>query len=196
MKVLVTGGAGFIGSRLVALLSQRGYETVVFDDLSTGYVENLAGFSDVRLVEGDVRNAEALAKAMHGCQMVFHLAASIGNVNSLRNPVEDSTVNVLGTLNVLEAAREAGVKRVVFASSSSVYGDTEILPKVETMTPSPRSPYAASKLAAESYCRAFHAMSAVETVVLRYFNVFGPRQSPESQYAAVVPRFAAPLVAA
>jgi UDP-glucose 4-epimerase len=190
VKACVTGGAGFIGSNLVDRLLGDGHEVVVLDDLSTGRVENLAHVKgDVRFVEGDVREAGVVADAVRGCEVVFHQAALASVPRSLETPGEVTAVNVLGTLNVLLAARDTGARRVVFASSSSVYGDAPELPKVESMPVLPRSPYAASKCAAESYLAAFQSSFGLEGVALRYFNVFGPRQRPDSQYAAAIPRF-------
>ena len=190
MTVLVTGGAGFIGSNLVRELIALGEHVVAFDDLSTGSARNLEDVSGrLDLVIGDVRDASAVRRAARGASAVFHLAA-LGSVErSIGDPFTSHAVNVDGTLNVLVAAREEGAKRLVYASSSSVYGDTPTLPKDESMAVSPRSPYAASKLAGESYCRAFYSSYELGTVCLRFFNVFGPRQDPESRYAAVIPRF-------
>ncbi len=190
MKMCVTGGAGFIGSHLVDRLLEEGHEVVVLDDFSTGRRENLAAAADrVRVVRGDVRDRAALDDALAGADVVFHQAALAAVQRSLDDPRTVTDVNLSGTLAVLLAARDLGARRVVFASSSSVYGDTPVLPKVETMPTSPRSPYAASKAAAESYLLAFHASFGLETVALRYFNVYGPRQSARSRYAAVVPLF-------
>ena len=190
MKTCVTGGAGFIGSNLVERLVADGHEVVVLDNLVTGRRENLAGVIDhVDFREGDLRDRVAVAEAVEGCEVVYHQAALAAVARSVENPREVTEVNVTGTLNVLLAARDAGAKRVVFASSSSVYGDTPELPKIETMTLSPRSPYAATKAACEGFLTAFHASYGLEGVALRYFNVYGPRQSARSRYAAVVPRF-------
>jgi UDP-glucose 4-epimerase len=190
LAVLVTGGAGFIGSNLVRELAALGERVVVFDDLSTGSEHNLEGVGgNVELVVGDVRDASAVRRAARGARAVFHLAA-LGSVErSIGDPFTTHAVNVDGTLNVLVAAREEGAKRLVYASSSSVYGDTPTLPKHEDMPVSTLSPYAASKLAGESYCRAFYRSYELGTVCLRFFNVFGPRQDPDSRYAAVIPRF-------
>jgi UDP-N-acetylglucosamine/UDP-N-acetyl-alpha-D-glucosaminouronate 4-epimerase len=196
MNVLVTGGAGFIGSSLVRALAGDGHSVRVLDDLSTGRAGNLDGVAgDVELLEGDVRDPAAVAKAVDGAEVVHHLAALPSVARSVADPRTSHEVNVDGTLNLLLAAADAGVRRLVFASSSSVYGDTPVLPKHEDMPVSPRSPYAASKLAAEGYCRAFARVSPLETVCLRFFNVFGPRQDPASQYAAVVPRFVTRMLA-
>jgi UDP-N-acetylglucosamine/UDP-N-acetyl-alpha-D-glucosaminouronate 4-epimerase len=196
MNVLVTGGAGFIGSSLVRAMAADGHSVRVLDDLSTGRAANLDGVAgDVELLEGDVRDQAAVAKAVGGAEVVHHLAALPSVARSVADPRTSHEVNVDGTLNLLLAAAEAGVRRLVFASSSSVYGDTPVLPKHEDMPVSPRSPYAASKLAAEAYCRAFAQVSPLQTVCLRFFNVFGPRQDPASQYAAVVPRFVTRMLA-
>lgn len=191
MKALVTGGAGFIGSHLVDRLLELGHEVVVLDDFSTGLRENLeVSAGRIRLIEGDLRDSAAVADAVAGCDVVFHQAALASVARSIEQPLLVHEVNVGGTLSLLVQARDAGVRRIVFASSSSVYGDTPVLPKVETMPLSPRSPYAASKLAGEAFVAAFHAAYGLEGVALRYFNVYGPRQSPRSLYAAVVPIFA------
>lgn len=190
MRLLVTGGAGFIGSNLVEGLVASGSDVRVLDDASTGSLDNLA---DIRpapeVVVGDVRDAEVVLEATAGVDVVFHLAALPSVARSVGDPITTHQVNVDGTLNVLQAARRTGVRRVVYASSSSVYGDTPRLPKDESMPFSPQSPYAASKGAGEAYCRSFTHVYGVETVSLRFFNVFGPRQDPGSEYAAVIPRF-------
>jgi nucleoside-diphosphate-sugar epimerase len=192
MKACVTGGAGFIGSNLVDRLVADGHDVTVLDNLATGSLANLdRAMAHVRFLEGDLRNPSAVADAVAGCEVVFHQGALAAVARSVENPVEVTEVNLGGTLNVLVAARDAGVRRVVFASSSSVYGDTPTLPKIETMPVLPLSPYAASKAAGEAYLSAWHATYGLETVSLRYFNVYGPRQSPRSLYAAVVPRFLA-----
>src|SRR3989449_840583 len=192
-RVLVTGGAGFIGSNLVRGLLERGDEVRVLDNFSTGSRENLDGL-DVEVVEGELRSYERVHNAVRGTEIVFHLGA-LGSVpRSVQDPLTSSAVNVEGTLNVLLAARDEAVRRVVFASSSSVYGDSRELPLRESMAPDPISPYGVAKLAAERYCVSFSRVyHSFETVVLRYFNVFGPRQSPYSQYAAVVPLFIAAI---
>jgi nucleoside-diphosphate-sugar epimerase len=190
MKTLVTGGAGFIGSHLVGRLVAEGHGVVVFDNLVTGRLENLAPWRDaIEFVRGDLRDPEALAVASRGAEVVYHQAALGSVVRSVEDPREVMDVNVTGTLNVLLAARDAGVRRVVFASSSSVYGDTPTLPKTESMPTNPRSPYAASKVSGEALVAAFQAAYGLEGVVFRYFNVYGERQSARSLYAAVVPRF-------
>ncbi|MFV1959993.1 MAG: NAD-dependent epimerase/dehydratase family protein, partial [Planctomycetota bacterium] len=175
---------------LVDRLPLDGHQVVVIDNFATGRRENLAAAGDaIRLVEGDVRDPAAVADAVGGCEVVFHQAALAAVARSIDDPAEVTDVNVGGTLNVLLQARDAGTRRVVFASSSSIYGDTPTLPKVESMPPRPRSPYAATKVAGEAYLQAFDASFGLEGVSLRYFNVYGPRQSPRSRYAAVVPLF-------
>jgi nucleoside-diphosphate-sugar epimerase len=187
---LVTGGAGFIGSNLVDALIAQGDRVRVLDNLSTGKKEYLAqAGSKVELIEGDIRDKAAVAKAMKGVEYVFHLAALRAVLRSVDDPVETNDANVTGTLNVLLAARDARVKRVVSSSSSSVYGDTEKFPCQEEDLPRPQSPYAASKIMGEYYCKIFSRLYGLETVSLRYFNVFGPRQNPESVYSAVIPIF-------
>jgi nucleoside-diphosphate-sugar epimerase len=189
-KVLITGGAGFIGSNLVEELLRRGHTVRVIDNFSTGRRSNVEPFlKDIELVEGDVRSLDALRSAVKGSDFVLHQAALPSVPRSIADPATTHDVGATGTLNVLIAAREAGVRRVVFASSSSVYGDSETLPKHEEMIPNPLSPYAVSKLVGEHYCRVFSRAYGLETVALRYFNVFGPRQDPNSQYAAVIPKF-------
>jgi UDP-glucose 4-epimerase len=186
---LVTGGAGFIGSNIVEALAKRGDRVRVLDDFSTGRRENLASFPGVEVVEGDLRDPGTVARAVAGVDGVFHQAALRSVPRSVDDPSSSNDVNVNGTLVLLLACRKAGVRRVVYASSSSVYGDDPTLPKVETLRTAPVSPYAVSKLAAEHYCQVFARLYGVETVSLRYFNVFGPRQNPESKYSAVIPRF-------
>jgi UDP-glucose 4-epimerase len=196
MSILVTGGAGFIGSNLVRSLLEKGQTVRVLDNLSTGRLDNLSGVQgDVELIKDDVRNPQAVAKAVAGMEIVHHLAALPSVARSVADPLASHEVNVDGTLNVLLAAADAGVRRVVYASSSSIYGDTPTLPKHEGMAVAPRSPYAAAKLAGEAYCRSFARVYPLETVCLRFFNVFGPRQDPGSQYAAVVPRFVTRMLA-
>jgi UDP-glucose 4-epimerase len=188
-KVLVTGGGGFIGSNLVRGLLEAGDDVRVLDNFSTGNRANLAGL-DVDIVEGELRSYERVHNAVRGVDLVYHLGA-LGSVpRSVQDPLTSSAVNVEGTLNVLLAARDEGIRRVVFSSSSSIYGSSGDLPRTEAMAPDPISPYGVAKLAAERYCVSFSRVyHGFETVVLRYFNVFGPRQSPFSQYAAVVPLF-------
>ncbi|MSO57781.1 MAG: NAD-dependent epimerase/dehydratase family protein [Thermoleophilia bacterium] len=189
-RVLVTGGAGFIGSNLVRALLERGDQVRVLDNFATGSRANLAGLDGaVEVVEGDLRSYERVHTAVRGMEVVYHQGA-LGSVpRSVQDPLTSTAVNVEGTLNVLLAARDEGIRRVVFASSSSVYGDGGTFPRVETAAPNPLSPYAVAKLAAERFCVTFHRVYGLETVALRYFNVFGPAQDPSSQYAAVVPKF-------
>lgn len=191
MRFLVTGGAGFIGSHIVEhLLTLHDAQVVVLDDFSTGKRENLLPFLDrIDLVEGSVTDPAACATAMAGVDYVLHQAALPSVPRSVRDPIATHEANATGTLNVLIAARDAGVRRVVYAASSSAYGDTPVLPKREDMPALPLSPYATSKLAGEAYCRAWYRTYGLETVSLRYFNIFGPRQDPESEYAAVIPKF-------
>jgi UDP-glucose 4-epimerase len=196
---VVTGGAGFIGSHLAERLLGEGYRVRVVDNLSTGRRENLAFAERVpagrfELIEADLLDAAALARAMQGAEAVFHEAALPSVPRSIADPIESHRVNISGTLHVLMAARDAGVRRVVYASSSSIYGDAPELPKVETLAPAPMSPYAVGKLAGEHYGRAFHRVYGLGFVGLRYFNVFGPRQDPASAYAAVIPRFVKAIV--
>lgn len=187
---LVTGGGGFVGANIVQALLERGQRVRVLDNFATGRRQNLASFeTNIELIEGDIRKPEVAARAVAGVDYVLHQAA-LGSVpRSVQDPITSNDVNVNGTLNLLWAAKQAGVKRFVTASSSSVYGNTPQLPKEESMTPNPISPYAVSKLACERYTVSFHAIYGLPTVALRYFNVFGPKQDPLSQYAAVIPRF-------
>jgi UDP-glucose 4-epimerase len=190
VRVLVTGGAGFIGSHIATRLLETGRDVRVIDNFATGRRDNLAHLvGDVDLVEGDIRDLDTLKEAVQGCDAVVHLAAVPSVPRSIADPLTSHEANATGTLNVLMAARDEGIGRVVFASSSSIYGAAAELPKHEGLTPLPISPYAVSKLAAESYCRSFYEVYGLETVALRYFNVFGPRQDPQSEYAAVIPRF-------
>jgi UDP-glucose 4-epimerase len=188
VKALVTGGGGFIGSNLVRALVERGDEVRVLDNFSTGNRANLAGL-DVETIEGELRSYERVHNAVRGVEVVFHQGALPSVPRSVQDPLTTNAVNVKGTLNVLLAARDEGIRRIVFASSSSVYGNAGELPRVETQAPEPISPYGVAKLAAERYCTSFSNVYGLETVALRYFNVFGPRQDPRSQYAAVVPKF-------
>ena len=193
---LITGGAGFVGSHIVRRMLALNWNVVVLDDLSTGHRANLEEVAaDIRFVEGDVRCLDDVRGAVEGCDAVLHQAALPSVPRSIADPIASHAVNATGTLNVLVAARDAGVRRVVMASSSSVYGAVPGLPKRESMPTLPLSPYAVSKLAAESYCRSWFDLYGIETVALRYFNVFGPRQDPLSAYAAVVPRFIAAYAA-
>ena len=188
---LVTGGAGFVGSHLAARLVERGESVRVFDNLSTGKLDNLAslGFLTAEFVEGDLPDADAVRRAMAGVEVVLHQAADPSVPRSMADPAACYAANVSGTVNVLQAAREAGVRRVVFASSCAVYGDAPGLPKTERSPVAPMSPYATSKLAGEHLCQVYTRAFGVEAVALRYFNVFGPRQDPNSAYAPVIPRF-------
>jgi nucleoside-diphosphate-sugar epimerase len=195
MENLVTGGAGFIGSNLVRALVAAGESVRVLDNFATGRHVNLEGVeSGLELIEGDIRNMSDVKKAVDGVKRVYHLAALPSVVRSIESPVESSSVNIQGMLNVLEASRVGGVETFVFSSSSSVYGDTPVLPKQEDMHPSPLSPYALQKLAGEHYCRLYKELYGFRAFALRYFNVFGPRQNPESDYAAVVPAFIASVI--
>jgi UDP-glucose 4-epimerase len=194
MRALVTGGAGFIGHHIVRALASRGDAPVVLDNFSTGSRDRLAGIERVHLVDGDIRDRAALDQAMQGCEVVFHQAALASVARSVANPAETDSVNSGGTIAVMLAAASAGVRRVVFAASSSIYGTQPGLPRVEAQVPAPRSPYATSKLAAEHYLHSLGEIYGVETVALRYFNIFGPGQDPKSEYAAVVPRFVTALL--
>ncbi len=188
MRYLVTGGAGFIGSHLVDALIADGADVVVLDNLSTGRRENLSHLDGkIRFIEGDIRSLDVVEGAVNGCDGVWHQAALPSVPRSMKDPLSTHDVNATGTVNVLWAAHRAGARRVVLASSSSVYGDTPTLPKIEGMELLPKSPYAASKLTDEVYAAAFTRGHGLETVALRYFNVFGPRQDPMSPYAAVIP---------
>jgi nucleoside-diphosphate-sugar epimerase len=184
---LITGGAGFIGSNIAAHLLHQGRAVRILDNFSTGRRDNVPAGAE--LIEGDLRDFPTVKRAAAGTRYILHLGAVPSVPRSVEDPQLTNDANITGTLNVLTAARDAGVKRVVFSSSSSVYGDTPVLPKCEDMPPSPLSPYAAQKLTGEIYCRLFWKLYGLETVALRYFNVFGPRQNPQSQYAAVIPRF-------
>ena len=199
-KVVVTGGAGFIGSHLTEELAGRGYHVIILDDLSTGKLENIAGLINstnsitpqiqgVEFIQGSITDLSLLQKLFQNVDYIFHQAAIPSVPRSVENPQASHEANITGTLNVLLAARDNGVKKVIYASSSSVYGDTPTLPKREDMSPNPQSPYAVTKLAGEYYCQVFHQVYGLSTVCLRYFNVYGTRQDPNSQYAAVIPRF-------
>jgi UDP-glucose 4-epimerase len=196
VRALVTGGAGFIGSNLASALVADGVAVRVLDDLSTGSMANLLDVADdLEVVAGDIRAPDQVRRAMEDVDTVYHLAALPRVARSVADPFGTHLVNVNGTLNVLMGARDAGVRRLVFASSSSVYGDTPTLPKSEDMAPRPQSPYAASKLAGEAYCRALSNVYGLEAVSLRFFNVFGPRQDPTGEYATAVPRFISRMLA-
>ncbi len=196
-KVLVTGGAGFIGSNLTEALLKRGYAVRVLDDFSTGRRENLTfdkEYPSLEIVEGDIRDLSTCQKATRKVEYVFHQAALPSVQRSIEDPEASNAINVGGTLNILIAAREEKVKRVIYAASSSVYGDTPTLPKHEEMNPNPLSPYALQKYVGEQYCRLFYQLYGLDTVSLRYFNVFGPRQDPNSLYSAVIPKFTDALI--
>lgn len=189
-EYLVTGGGGFIGSTIVRALVGAEKKVRVLDDFSTGRPENLLGIRKaIDLVEGDIRDTDTLRRSVRGVRFVIHTAALPSVVRSVKDPLATNSVNVCGTLRVLQAARTAHVERVVFSSSSSLYGNTKTLPKHEEMTPCPMSPYALSKLTGEHYARLFFELYGLKTFSLRYFNVYGPRQDPKSQYAAAIPRF-------
>lgn len=191
-KVIVTGGAGFIGSNLAEELAQRGYQVVIIDDLSTGNLGNIQAVlpaGQINFIEGSITDLPLMQEIFSGADYVFHQAALPSVPRSIEDPETTHSVNITGTLNVLIAARDNAVKKLVYASSSSVYGDTPTLPKTEDMLPNPLSPYAVSKLTGEYYCQVFTRIYGLKTVCLRYFNVYGPRQDPKSAYAAVIPLF-------
>ncbi len=199
MKIIITGGAGFIGSNLAEELSkEKDNEVIIVDDLSTGNIGNIAKHFDqtflkfefdIEFVKGSVTDLDLLNRIFKDADYVFHQAAIPSVQRSIEDPVRTNEVNVKGTLNVLSAARDGGVKKVIYASSSSVYGDTPELPKREDMNSNPKSPYAVSKLTGEYYCNVFNEVYGLKTISLRYFNVYGPKQDPSSEYAAVIPRF-------
>jgi len=191
-KTIVTGGAGFIGSHLAEELVKKGYHVIILDDLSTGKKDNIAHViqkDNVEFVQGSILDRHLLEQTFKGVDFVFHQAAIPSVPRSIENPIASHEVNITGTLNVLLAARDNGIKKVIYASSSSVYGDTPTLPKHEAMQPNPQSPYALTKLVGEYYCCIFHQIYDLPAICLRYFNVYGPRQDPNSQYAAVIPTF-------
>ena len=190
-RVAVTGGAGFIGSHLVEALVSRGYQVTIIDDLSTGKKQNVGKLlgDKVDLIQASVTDPSLLTRLFQNIDYVFHLAALPSVPRSIEAPLASHQVNITGTLNVLVSARDNGVSKVVYASSSAVYGDSPLLPKREDMTPNPQSPYAVTKVGGEYYCKVFQTVYGLDTVCLRYFNVYGPRQDPNSQYAAVIPRF-------
>jgi nucleoside-diphosphate-sugar epimerase len=191
MRYVVTGGAGFIGSNTVDELVRRGHSVVVLDDLSAGKEENLAEVRNkITFIKGSIGDMETLQKAMHQAEYVIHLAARTSVPRSVKDPIETNRINIDGTLNVLVAARDNKVKRVVFAASSSAYGETPTLPKIETMQPQPISPYGVTKYVGELYAQTFGRCYGLENVCLRYFNIFGPRQDPDSPYSGVLSRFA------
>lgn len=190
MNYLITGGAGFIGSNITKRLVEEGESVRIIDNFSTGKRENIKDISEkIEIIDGDMRDIDAVSKAVRDMDFIVHEASLPSVPRSVKDPLTSNSVNVTGTLNLLNAAREAKVKRFVYASSSSVYGDTPLLPKREDMTPNPQSPYAVTKLTGEYYCSVFYKVYGLPTVSLRYFNVFGPNQDPKSQYAAVIPRF-------
>jgi len=189
-KYLVTGGAGFIGSNIVHSLVKNELPVRVIDNFSTGNMGNLNSIRNkINIIEGDICDLATVRRAMKGIECVFHQAALPSVPRSIENPLASNENNIKGTLNILIASRDSQVKRVVYAGSSSVYGDTLVLPKKENMPPCPLSPYALTKLVGEYYCKIFSSIYGLETIILRYFNVFGPRQDPKSQYAAVIPKF-------
>lgn len=191
-RTVVIGGAGFIGSHLAEELARRAYHITILDDLSTGKTENTESLlkkGNVEFLQGSVTDLPLLQELFQGVNYVFHQAAIPSVPRSIKNPQTCHEINITGTLNVLLAARDNGVMKVIYASSSSVYGDTPTLPKREDMLPNPQSPYAVTKLAGEYYCQVFHQVYGIPTICLRYFNVYGPRQDPNSQYAAAIPRF-------
>jgi len=190
VRYLVTGGAGFIGSNIVDELVRRGHDVAVIDDLSAGKEENLAAVKDkIQMIRGSICDLPTVSAACRGVDYVLHLAARTSVPRSVKDPLETNRVNIDGTLNVLVAARDAGVRRVVYAASSSAYGETPTLPKVESMPPAPISPYGVTKLVGEVYAQVFGRVYGLENVSLRYFNVFGPRQDPTSQYSGVLAKF-------
>ena len=196
-NVLVTGGAGFIGSNLTEALLQRGHAVRVLDNFSTGKRENLIfdqAYPSLEIIDGDVRDLKSCEKAVQGMEYIFHQGALPSVQRSVEDPETSHAVNAGGTLNILLAAREKGVKRVMYAASSSVYGDTPTLPKHEEMPPNPLSPYALQKYVGEQYCRLFFQLYGLETISLRYFNIFGPKQDPNSLYSAVIPKFIDALI--
>jgi UDP-glucose 4-epimerase len=193
MKAIVIGGAGFIGSNIVKLLNEKDYEVIVYDNLSTGFKENINCYKKVRLVLGDISDVDNLDKAMHGCNVVFHLAANVGNLKSISDPVFDSRTNVLGTLNVLNCANKNKIKKVVYSSSAAIFGEPNYIPIDEKHPFAPDSPYGVSKLAGELHCLCFNHLYNMNVVCLRYFNVYGINQRYD-QYGNVIPIFATLLL--
>ena len=190
LKILVTGGAGFIGSHLVDALVSQGHRIIVFDNLSSGKLSNLADVkSRIEFVPGDIRDLDLLMKILNGCDLVYHMAAMVSVNQTVKEPVVSSQINDVGTLNVLEACRKNKVRRFIFSSSSAIYGDAPELPKHEKMCSKPQSPYAVQKITGENYASIYNDLYGVETVCLRYFNVFGPRQDPSSPYSGVISIF-------
>lgn len=192
-KVLVTGGAGFIGSNVSKLLLDEGHDVVVYDNLSSGYRQNVEALKGAQFVQGDIRDEKGLADAMHGADSVFHLAASVGNTRSIEHPIDDSEVNLIGTLRVLEAARSLGSRKIVFSSSAGIFGELKYLPIREDHPAEPDSPYGVSKLAAEKMCLAYAKLYELEAVCLRYFNVYGVNQRYDA-YGNAIPIFAHRMV--
>ena len=190
MKTVITGGCGFIGSHIAEALVNDGEEVVIYDNLSSGYEHNIDSFRDkVEFIKGDVRDLDKLKEVMQGATNVFHEAALVSVFESVEKPYDNHDINLTGTLNVLTAARDAGAKRLVVASSAAIYGNDPTLPKQETMLPQPESPYALAKITKEYYLSVFSKLYGLETVSLRYFNVFGPRQDPSSMYSGVISKF-------
>jgi UDP-glucose 4-epimerase len=194
-RYLITGGAGFIGSNLAEGLLAEGKDAAIFDNFSTGRRENIEGLEGLHVIEGDLRNYDEIRGALDGVDIVFHEAALPSVAKSILDPVKSNKNNIDGTVNLLLAARDAGVKKVVYAGSSSAYGDAETLPKIETMRENPISPYAVNKLTAEQFCRVFSKVYELDTAVLRYFNIFGPKQDPSSPYSGVISLFVTKLLA-
>ena len=193
---LITGGCGFIGSHIAEALKEQKHTVIIYDNLSSGYEHNIAGFRDkITFIKADIRDMKALITAMQGVDYVFHKAAMVSVFDSVERPIENHDINITGTLNVLNAAKESGVKRIVAASSASVYGNDPVLPKTEDMISSPESPYAFAKVAMEHYMRLFAELYDLETVTLRYFNVYGPRQDPGSMYSGVISKFCDDILA-
>lgn len=190
MKYIVTGGAGFIGSHIAEALVKRNEKVVIIDNLLSGRIENIESLKNkIEFIKGDILDIELLNKTFEEDDIIFHEAARPSVVKSIENPQLTNKINIEGTLNVLTAAKDKKCKRVIFASSSSVYGDSETLPKVETMHTNPKSPYALTKYSGEAYLKLFYKLYGLETLSIRYFNVFGPRQDPNSEYSAVIPKF-------
>ena len=194
--VLITGGAGFIGSHIADRMLENNYHVRIYDNLSTGKIENIAHInSHIEFIEGDIRDVKKLERSMKGCDLVFHEAAEVSVPRTIKSPVETTMINDVGTLNVFESARQTDVQRVVFASSCAIYGDSPELPKHEHLVPNPKSPYAAQKIMGEYYARLYNDLYQLETVCLRYFNVFGPRQDPSSPYSGVISIFLTKAIA-
>lgn len=189
LKAFITGGAGFIGSNVVHYFLKRNHEVVVFDNLSTGYVQNIPQSPNLKFIQGDIRDQERLTKSMEGCDVILHLAAAVGNIRSMENPKEDSEINVLGTLHLLDAAREVGIRKIVYSSSAAIFGEPKNLPIDESHPLAPDSPYGVSKLGGELHCLCYAKLYAMDTVSLRYFNVYGPNQRYDA-YGNVIPIFA------